>query len=1025
MEFTFGIITSNQSSVYLADIINQIKSEVPADKREIIIIGGHNPNIDGVIHIDFDESQKPMWITKKKNLITQYSTKENIVYLHDYIGLVPGWYKGQLQRGNDFSIRMDKIINFDGSRFRDWSIWPHNGNDMDGIVGHECLLPYHISELSKFMYISGSYWIAKRSIMLKHPLNENLTWGQGEDVEWSMIIREEYEFQMNEHSAVKILKPGKDRAFREMQDSTLTAALTYAAPKTNFKIVIPSYNNSEWCEYNIASILNQKYKNYEVLYIDDASTDDTYEKVCGMVSGLNNWKVISNETNMKRGYNINPFNENLISFIEDDNDVLVFIDGDDWLIDENVLEKLHIYYVKHKPWMTYGGMYCYPSNQIANPQNTHYPDSIHKNNSYRHDAWRASHLRTFKWWLYKKIEEKHLIHTKTGEYYFHAEDLATSFPCLEMAPKHKIGVIDFPAYVFNETDSNRSRGIKREQDAGPLLENEIRNIQPYKCIQSDNIVTSVLAGGLGNMMFQVAAGYSLAKELGREFKLHTKLTEGIVHKHPIEYTTNIFRKLEEIDNINSAKIIHEQSFEYNEIDTAEDGQDLALRGCFQSYKYFEKYEHDIKKLFEPETDELAKLLNVYNPTNSISIHVRRGDYLNLSEYHHNLQLSYYQNAIDYFKGHNFLIFSDDINWCKTVFNGDNFTFVENLDDATSIYLMTLCKHNIIANSTFSWWGAWLNPKLDKIVIYPNKWFGTANEHIRTNNLFPNEWICLDESVPELEVNLIDNACRHLAKNNGRYSTIHGMISSKMKFVRDVTDYNGITIFTDDCLDNGVSQQIKSNCKIGWLMEPRQVQPHRYNQIETYINNFDFIMTHDSTLLSTYPDKTKKVIVGGSWINPKNYGVGPKTKNISMIYSNKQDLEGHQLRHAVAANVNDIDLFGRGTTRPLEYKDDSLLDYRFSIVIENSRAKDYFTEKLIDSLIVGTIPIYWGCPNINEYFDTRGMYVVNSLEEIVNIVKSLTKKDYDEKIEYVKSNCKLAKQYAVVEDWIYTNIIKLK
>ena len=264
MEFTFGIITSNQSSVYLADIINQIKSEVPADKREIIIIGGHNPNIDGVIHIDFDESQKPMWITKKKNLITQYSTKENIVYLHDYIGLVPGWYKGQLQRGNDFSIRMDKIINFDGSRFRDWSIWPHNGNDMDGIVGHECLLPYHISELSKFMYISGSYWIAKRAIMLKHPLNENLTWGQGEDVEWSMIIREEYEFQMNEHSAVKILKPGKDREFREMQDSTLTAALTYAAPKTNFKIVIPSYNNSEWCEYNIASILNQKYKNYEV-----------------------------------------------------------------------------------------------------------------------------------------------------------------------------------------------------------------------------------------------------------------------------------------------------------------------------------------------------------------------------------------------------------------------------------------------------------------------------------------------------------------------------------------------------------------------------------------------------------------------------------------------------------------------------------------------------------------------------------------------------------------------------------------
>jgi glycosyltransferase involved in cell wall biosynthesis len=1026
MEFTFGIITSDHTAQHLISVINQIKAEVPEDKREIIVVGGIDPKIEGVIHIAFDESQKPMWITRKKNLVTQHSTKENIVYLHDYIGFESGWYEGQLKKGNDFSIRMDRIINFDGTRFRDWSLWPHNGGEIDSIVGHECLLPYHIAELSKFMYISGTYWIAKRSVMLKHPLNEELVWGQGEDVEWSKIVRQEYDFQMNEHSAVRILKPGKDRAFREIQSSTLAQVLMHTAPKTRFKIVIPSYNNSEWCEYNVASIANQNYDNYEVLYIDDASTDDTYDKVCDMVSGLSNWKVISNKSNMRRGYNISPFNENLTTFLTDDEDVLVFVDGDDWLIDDDVLLNLHKYYVKHKPWMTYGGMYCYPSNQAAHPQNTQYPDSVHNSNSYRHDVWRASHLRTFKWWLYQKIEQKDLIHAKTGEYYFHAEDLATSFPCLEMCPKNKIGVLDFPAYVFNETDSNRARGVKRELDAGPVLENEIRSIQPYTRMQSDKIVTAALAGGLGNMMFQIATGYSTAKDLSREFKLYIKMIDGIAHRSPAEYMDSIFKNLTEVEDVSNAHTVQERSFDYDETaisELANDSQDLIVRGCFQSYKYFQKHEEDIRELFKPSPAEVEKILALYNPTDAVSLHVRRGDYLKLSDHHYNLKIDYYHNAIDYFQGAKFLVFSDDIDWCKSVFKGDNFTFVEGLDDATSLYLMSLCNHSIIANSTFSWWGAWLNANRDKVVVYPNKWFGPANAHLNTSDLFPDEWICLEEASPELEVNLIDNACRHLAKSNGRYSTIHGRVSSKMKFVRDVTNYKGITIFTDECLNNGAPQRIESDYKIGWLMEPRQVQPQRYNEIDSYINNFDFIMTHDELLLTKYPDKTKRVVVGGSWINPKNYRVGRKTKDISMIYSNKQDLEGHRLRHAVAARVNNVDLFGRGTARPLEHKEDSLLDYRFSIVIENSRAKDYFTEKLVDSLVVGTIPIYWGCTNVGEYFDPRGMYVVNSLEEIVDVVGKLTEKDYIDKIQYVKANCTAAQNYAAIEDWMYTNIIK--
>lgn len=249
--------------------------------------------------------------------------------------------------------------------------------------------------------------------------------------------------------------------------------------ETRFKIVIPSYNNSEWVEYNVASILNQTYTNYDVLYINDASTDTTLNDVNNIVSSIPNWNVVSNPINRRRGFNVSPYNYHLYNFMSELEDVLVFVDGDDWLYDDTVLEQLNEFYVKHDVWMAYGGMVCYPSGNVATPQNTPYSDHVHNSNLYRSDRWRASHLRTFKWHLYKKIKYEDMIYTQTNDYYFHAEDLATSFPCLEMCPTNKIGVLDFYSYVFNESIDNRNRGVQREHEAGNALELEIRNRYPY------------------------------------------------------------------------------------------------------------------------------------------------------------------------------------------------------------------------------------------------------------------------------------------------------------------------------------------------------------------------------------------------------------------------------------------------------------------------------------------------------------------------------------------------------------------
>lgn len=220
MDFTFGIVTGGDNDAMLNAIIDSIEKEnIP--NYEIIIIGYSIINRKNTRVINFNENIKPMWITAKKNLITREAKYENVVYFHDYIKLNEGWYEGQLKSGNDFKIRMDKIINLNGERFRDWCIWPHNDNKMDNFIERECLIPYDITHLSKYMYISGAYWIAKKEVMLEYPLDENLIWGQGEDVLWSKQVRLKYDFNMNPNSSVQIIKPSKDKVFDETSNDKI------------------------------------------------------------------------------------------------------------------------------------------------------------------------------------------------------------------------------------------------------------------------------------------------------------------------------------------------------------------------------------------------------------------------------------------------------------------------------------------------------------------------------------------------------------------------------------------------------------------------------------------------------------------------------------------------------------------------------------------------------------------------------------------------------------------------------------
>ena len=228
MKFSFGIVTSEENKKFLIDTINSIIFQ-NIEEYEIIVVGGSDDFLNNfeshkslINHIEFDENIKDKWITRKKNLIIDNSCFENIVFLHDYVTLDQNWYKGFLEFGDNFQVCTNVINNYDKSRFRDWTLSPNNFLKIDDKlqIRMEYLLPYDEESLSKFMYISGAYWVAKKNIMNKYKLNENLTWGQGEDVEWSHRIRKKNKFKFNINSSVTFQKQ-KDIYFTQISKENL------------------------------------------------------------------------------------------------------------------------------------------------------------------------------------------------------------------------------------------------------------------------------------------------------------------------------------------------------------------------------------------------------------------------------------------------------------------------------------------------------------------------------------------------------------------------------------------------------------------------------------------------------------------------------------------------------------------------------------------------------------------------------------------------------------------------------------
>lgn len=293
----------------------------------------------------------------------------------------------------------------------------------------------------------------------------------------------------------------------------------------------------------------------------------------------------------------------------------------------------------------------------------------------------------------------------------------------------------------------------------------------------DKLVIVRLTGGLGNQLFQ----YAVAKMLSLKTNVPMKIDQSSFIGYKLhEYGMSAFNIQENFASEEEClqlknprktaveklikklflKTKDDKRFIFEESNFSYDQRlfnvkpPVYLDGYWQSEKYFLEIEKEIRREFEiiiPPSIENKEILQDIQKNNSISIHIRRGDYVTVpkfKEFHGTCSLDYYNNAISYIKQRVenpvFYIFSNDIPWSKEHLIIDGNVIFVDINDAKTNYedlrLMKNCKHNIIANSTFSWWGAWLNDNACKIIIAPQKWFENKEMQAQIQDLTPENWI---------------------------------------------------------------------------------------------------------------------------------------------------------------------------------------------------------------------------------------------------------------------------------------------
>lgn len=271
----------------------------------------------------------------------------------------------------------------------------------------------------------------------------------------------------------------------------------------------------------------------------------------------------------------------------------------------------------------------------------------------------------------------------------------------------------------------------------------------------------------------------------------------------------------------------------------------------------------------------------------------------------------------------------------------------------------------------------------------------------------------------LTVNLFD------ANFPGQACSVANQIPSKVQYVRDQPVWDGISFFTDAQMFQPIPAGVTGPC-FGWLHEGRELHPENYEQAWGVLDKFTAIFTTVPEMWKLH-DKFWPCIRGGTWVPPAQWGIYEKTRNLAMITSSKQQTVGHRLRHQVVSLLKElkteVDHFGVygqdiGTDKARAYADS-----RFALVIEAQRSDGFFSEHLLDAIALGCVPVYWGCPNIGQFFDPHGLVCFETLTDLEQLLPRLTPGLFRSKIRGIATNLGRLPEYAITDDWIVTNLLE--
>jgi len=281
--------------------------------------------------------------------------------------------------------------------------------------------------------------------------------------------------------------------------------------------------------------------------------------------------------------------------------------------------------------------------------------------------------------------------------------------------------------------------------------------------QQTNFVTCFLMGGLGNQLFQICTTIIHGTETNRKiiFPNSKVLNTGTIRPtywDKLLGSLKLFVKPIEINKLTNLRIYEEPGFSYKELPHFKKTDNLCLNGYFQSYRYFDHKREilfNLMRIGQYKDNVIRKYPGyIREDCQSVSLHFRLGDYKNIQDYHPLMTVQYYVNALRYIqhqlgnkkievlyfnqKEDNILV-EEMLIKLKEQFPSVSFRKVSDIiEDWEQLLLMSCCHHNIIANSTFSWWGAYFNAYEKKTICYPDKWFGPKLAH-DVIDLFPMEW----------------------------------------------------------------------------------------------------------------------------------------------------------------------------------------------------------------------------------------------------------------------------------------------